>query len=209
MTRELVIFDLDGTLVKLMHDQDKLNSLRMLVTEEIEKSSFVDKGMIRGGVFGLYRLLETHSMEDKSIRVKIRNYIDRYELGCAAEAELREEIYSAIPDLKKCGAIIGMITNNGRACVDKLFTLGIIQEREFDMIITRDEMDKIKPDSWSLTQMIDLAKGRPDNIFFVGDSMNDSEMANAYNAIKNGNVKWIDARDISTAEMLKWRITNG
>jgi len=147
---EAVIFDLDGTLIHLPVDYDKLFA-------EFKKIMHVDN---------VQPVTEVISQLDEKTRQQVFREWDRTELAAAANITINKEgmeIYKRFSMKPKA-----LVTMQGNAVVENIFAQ---LKLSFDIIITREN-------SLSRQKQLEVAaeklKTRFDSILFVGNTGNDA-----------------------------------
>jgi HAD superfamily hydrolase (TIGR01549 family) len=146
---EAVIFDLDGTLIHLPVDYERL-------IREFEKVAHVES---------FHPLLEVVSKLDEATRVKVFKVWDLAELAAAPKTTVNNEgmnLYDSFAKKPKA-----LVTMQGKALVAAMLEkLGLT----FDVVLTRE-------DSLSRTEQLKTASqklnARLENVLFVGNSEND------------------------------------
>lgn len=165
MSKPLVLFDLDGTLVNLNPGRSALDELRNEVFEFAERHGVVPSTR---SIFGMYEELRESGLGGRASA-----------LISAAELIWAEE--SAVPlfDLASIRPAVpwGIVTNNGAAAVAALLDQGTLFDAPPVCVVSRDNDLPLKPDSAPLKRAIDLAGGLSnfDSCTYVGDSAADAE----------------------------------
>jgi len=149
---EAFLFDMDGTLIRM-----KLNFKKMRA--DLEK--------IIGNVEG--HILESISkIEDKELRKKALEYIGRQEKEAAEKSEIIDGSIESLKYLKERTIKIGIITRNNRESTllsaKKTKILDYI-----DVIISRDDVEKVKPDSMHIEIALEKLNADPKKTVVVGD----------------------------------------
>jgi HAD superfamily hydrolase (TIGR01549 family) len=147
---EAVIFDLDGTLIHLPIDYEKLFQ---------EFKSIMHTGNVQP-------LTETISKLDKNTRQQVFRVWDKTELAAAANITINEqgiEIYKSFSQKPKA-----LVTLQGKAVVKNIFAqLGL----SFNVTVTReDSLNRAE----QLEGAAEKLKTRFDSVLFVGNTENDS-----------------------------------
>ncbi|MBW1960527.1 MAG: HAD-IA family hydrolase [Deltaproteobacteria bacterium] len=161
-----VLFDFDGTLTKP----------GALDFPEFKKSVGcpVDKPVLE--------FIDTLSNPNE--KSKAMAALDRFELKAATSAEPNqgaEEIISYLKSKKLC---IGIISRNSRRAIDRAFqNFNSVGSFDFDLIFSRDEPVKPKPDPQGILLAAKKLNVNVDQIMVVGDYHFDIEAGNAAGAV--------------------------
>lgn len=193
----IYLFDLDGTLLHLNLPIKALNVLRERMFEYIIRH--VDIPATRS-IFGMYReALRTESFPATAI-AKLRSMIDEVECKNCQSLKQNSDLVRAVGRLRRAGAKIGLVTTNGRRVVEQLMSEGHLNRADFDISITRDDVEEIKPSPEPLRKALYLIGAtNNDEVFFVGDSHVDEESAISHNT--NGSPRII-FRNVRTFALL-------
>ena len=175
MTRA-VIFDLDGTLVSFHFD---VQGSRRALLEELSRRGFglsvsnlslptqeildaakrqVDSGVVRAD-FG-------------EVRRVLYGILDEFELNGSQKSEPFSDTKETLGELKRSGTRLAVVTNSGRTA-----TIALLRRTQlldfFEFVLTRDDVDRIKPDPDGLLNAISRLELPPTEVLFVGDSVLD------------------------------------
>ncbi len=169
----IVVFDLDGTLVELKLD---INTIKKRIAEIANHLGIEmhDKESIQ-------ELIEKANLtlsgeEYRRFREQVFELMAENEKRAAENAKAREDIAYILEKMKKLGYRLAVVTNTHRsAAVESLTKTGLIQF--FDAIVTRDDVERMKPRPDLLLKVSEKMKTTPNNIIYVGDSINDYRAA--------------------------------
>ena len=144
MKLEAVIFDYDGTLVRLNIDFDALR-------REVENSLIgygVDPGRLQGGYIlemidqGSTLISKENPSEAKSFYHEAHKLVRDHELMAAGNGEMLPGVTNTLIKLTEGGIKVGIITRNCKEAV----RLGFPHiERFCDVFIPRDDIARVKP----------------------------------------------------------------
>lgn len=155
-----VVYDLDGTVVRLAVDWDA-------ATDEVA-SIFRDAGVEPPG--DLWTMLDVAVEHD--IADPVEEVVARHERQGARDS-IR---LPAADDLGDCDRPIGICSLNAEsACRIALDEHGL--EADVDAVVGRDTVERRKPDPEPLLATIDRLSVRPSEVLFVGDTETDAETA--------------------------------
>jgi len=172
---DLIIFDLDGTLVKFTCSlteakkcvSNLLASLGISLPFDVANKPFQD---IFDEIANQAR--KTGSLDLDYIMAQINDIIDFYEMQAATSTTIFEEARDVLDALKENGLKIALVTNNGRKAtrfVLKRFSL----EKFFDIIVTRNDGLRLKPYPDGVLWVLDKVGAHKTRTLFVGDSVID------------------------------------
>ena len=173
-----VAFDLDGTLIDLPVDIEKARA-------EIT-ALFAERGYnepmrpILDAINKAAATVATHDTEIFPLIIKARAILDAAEVEAAKNATPRPGALEAIKHLTKRSIPLGIVTNNGRACVPlALESLGCHWQ---DFIIsTRDDVRRPKPAPDGLIRIASSIGKKGQDMWYIGDSPVDVSAAVAAN----------------------------
>lgn len=169
-----VLFDLEGTLVQTPWEDPqhvlefRLETKRKLlelaiplgILEGIERSTLM-RNKASEYVKENFSKTDAHRFHQEMAR-----FLKHYELDAARNSKLFPETLSALEDLKKHGIKIGLVTNTSREAADTVFRLHGLS-KYFDAVITRDEVEMLKPDPEGL--LLAMKRLGAESFFMVGD----------------------------------------
>ncbi len=176
---DTVLFDFEGTLVDFQW------RLKEAVDEVIVT---LEKEGCPSNLFGInpsYTHIFNKSVElvpcSKDIQSsKILNIVssifDFYDSDALTRWQLHPHTMEVLNELKEDSFKLGLVTNIGERAILKAmdkFKLSKI----FDVIITRNDVTRLKPDPEGLNSAIEKLNANTEKIVFVGDSYNDIEAA--------------------------------
>ncbi len=178
------IFDVDGTLVTLNVDGDKLRSA---MAGELNKLgfdiSFIQAGGYTQDIIDKAKLqIELGEVEADFEKVKATLYrvLDELELRWNEKSEPIDGITEVLTDLRRRhgGAKLATLTNSGRAPSDLLLRKYDLLKL-FDYTFTRDELPFMKPRPEAILHAL-AAMGVPKGeALYIGDSVVDVRAAKA------------------------------
>lgn len=158
---DAVVYDLDGTLVRLMVDWEAVErDLASLLTESEHDPAELDA----------WELLA--AAEEVGLGEPAEYTISAYERAGASDAvrlDTAAEVTSWDVPVGVCSL------NCEAACRIALETVGLLEEMA--VVIGRDSHSRRKPDPGPLLAALDAMDARPDHSLFVGDSSSDEVTA--------------------------------
>ncbi|MDO4287818.1 MAG: HAD-IA family hydrolase [Eubacterium sp.] len=169
---DLIIFDLDGTLV------DSAADIVATVQYIIKKYEFEPKSddFIRSCIGGGARnvLLKSlgqdkEALIDKEILPLFKKY---YEENCAVYTGLYPKVKAILEYYQKINKPMALATYKIRTATEKIMTtLGI--DKYFDFLVTADDVKNPKPDPECIQKILNYYQMRPEQAILVGDTKTD------------------------------------
>jgi carbamoyl-phosphate synthase large subunit len=169
---KLIVFDFDGTLVDLPIDYSSLRA---------ELRKFFQSFEITSSFRPLLQSIEQCSNnvkqnfgEEEGMKVYEMSYkiLEKFELMGSEKAELLPNVKNVLEKLKNNNIKLAIFSRTGRKCIlNGLNKFGL--EKYFDLIVSRDDVKKVKPDTEGLKKIMAHFNLRPEEILFVGDDVLD------------------------------------
>jgi len=163
---DTVLFDFDGTLVEIDIDFDGMrrgvNSLGL----EYGVSSDPDLYVLESLEDIFDKLMQRQVKQAEQFRRRANKLIVDIELEAAAEARVMPGADKVLRKLKDRGTRIGIVTRNCRPAVMKSLEIAGFAH---DTLLTRDDVERVKPDPQHLLDALDLLDSKPEKALMVGD----------------------------------------
>jgi len=163
---DTVLSDFDGTLVEISID---FAQMRRGVT-----SLGLEYGVSSGS--GLYvlesledifgKLLRQDGNKAKEFRQRAEKLIVDIEMEATAGSRTMPGADKALRELKDRGIKVGIVTRNCRSAVMKVMEMADLAH---DLLLTRDDVEKVKPDPQHLLDALSLLNSKPERAVMVGD----------------------------------------
>lgn len=157
---------MDGTLVKFKLD---FNHLKKTTKEKLEeKGIYLEfKGSLIETMKSLKPLFNEEREYEEFIE-NIKNEMVQHELEASEQAEAFSRSKELLDILKSSGKSIGVVTrNNKEASIKTLEVSGLIGY--MDVIITRDDVEKVKPDPQHVEVAIKYLDKKAEDTVVIGD----------------------------------------
>ena len=163
---DAVLFDFDGTLVEIDIDfvemRRRVNSLGM----EYGVSPDPDLYVLESLDDVSNKLLEQDGNRASQFRRRAKKLIIDIELEAAAGARVMPGVHEVLGKLKDRGNKVGIVTRNCRPAVMRSLEIaGFV----YDALLTRDDVEKVKPDPQHLLDALNIMDGKPETALMVGD----------------------------------------
>lgn len=166
-----VAFDLDGTLLSLPVD---IAAVRRAIADACGGAIAPEE---MRPVLARIDELAARGLAD---RAALRALVDAGELAAAARATAVPGAAETLAALGARGVPLGLVTNNGRACVaGALATAGLGALDAFAAVITRDDVALPKPDPEGVMRAARALLPDGGTLCYVGDSPLDEQAARA------------------------------
>jgi HAD superfamily hydrolase (TIGR01549 family) len=167
-----VFFDLDGT---ILNNTFKAKEAKTAVIERITELGLDTRNIsIDDTVKSMLEKAEAQVQKGgrltrESLRKNLSAVLDRFDVEALSESKLTKGATHVMCELKKSGVKVGLVSNSGSKGVElalKKFDLA----RFFDLVITRDDVKRIKPNGDCIRKALSTLGYRPNDAAYVGDS---------------------------------------
>ncbi len=170
MTKKLVVFDLDGTLVDTLGDvisalNTALESFNLPVYNPNDLIPFFGQGI---------QELVQHAVKNSDIPINdvVAEFRKQYLSNIVVNSKPYDGIIELLASLEKQGVPMAILTNKQeRQAKALLLELGL--SRYFDPIAGPDTYDSYKPDPRGLLEVAKYHGFEPENVIMIGDSETD------------------------------------
>lgn len=173
-----LVFDFDGTMCRLFKNYN-LSQVVEELHEKMKSYGFdypLDKDAFE--IFEFIGAQKTLTVEQKTeLYVEMNAVLVSAETEAVKSCELVNGVAEVLPALKKSGYKIGVATNNSRECVSSFLDLycGGLDIPVVGRSGSNPEL--MKPNSWSLTEVLKDMNCAIKNAIFFGDNRRDYECA--------------------------------
>jgi 2-phosphoglycolate phosphatase len=182
---ELVVFDLDGTLIDSAGDlQQAVNHIFSLhgfptLAEEVV-GSFIGHGIDNLVIKSLKHVKKYQDLKDKEVFDICLQIKTSYEKDCLSKTILCDGALELLETLSFIGKKLVVCTNKPEKIANKILTgLGI--GKFFDFVVGGDTCGVLKPDPTVLQFILDKSGFSNSECVFIGDSKTDAVLANSCN----------------------------
>jgi len=177
-----VLFDLEGTLVQTIEDDEEaVRTFRAGTREKL-----VELGVPRGELEGLVgaTLMRNKAIdyvgkhfskeEARKFHAEVDRFMKDYEMQWAENSRIFPDTLPALRKLESIGCRMGVVTNTSRDAANReLSKHGI--GKFFEVVVTREDVRKLKPDPEGIA--LATRKLGANGFFFVGDLIHDLRAA--------------------------------
>lgn len=179
---ELILFDLDGTLVDSVPDLaqavDRMLQAIDLPVAGIEAvRDWVGNGaamLVRRALAGAMRPQEDDSRFEQAYQLFLQYYAE----ATADRSELYSGVEQTLQDLNASGVRMGVVTNKPIQFTDSMLS-GFALAEYFDVVLGGDSLPQKKPSPEPLLHAMQLCGVSPEQTLMVGDSKTDVAAARA------------------------------
>jgi HAD superfamily hydrolase (TIGR01549 family) len=167
-----VFFDLDGT---ILNSTFKAKEAKTAVIERIAELGLDTRSISIGDTVESIlekaeaQVLKGGRLSRESLRKNLSAVLDRFDVEALSESELTKGATHVICELKKSGVKVGLVSNSGSKGV-KLALKKFDLDRFFDVVITRDDVKRIKPNGDCIRKALSTLGYRQNDAAYVGDS---------------------------------------
>ncbi|MEM3065738.1 MAG: HAD-IA family hydrolase [Nitrososphaerota archaeon] len=173
------IFDLDGTLIefKLRVKDAKLEIISRLRELGLDSGNLSPEDSIQ-------TLISKATTIDGIVRKELNEFVrrevfkvmEKFELEAASAPSPRNDALKTLTSLKSMGIMVAVATNSCRKAA--LLALQKCDMTAYvDLVVTRDDVEKIKPSNDLLKKAISLLGVSSEEVVYIGDSTYDVEAA--------------------------------
>ena len=166
---ELVIFDLDGTLIDSHFDRvgARLSIIELLKERGIDPSPLRIEDPLQ-------RYIDLARRKNLLDEVKI--ILDEYEITAFSQSEPKEGLYDVLNFIRERELKMGLLTNAGRRATEYALTRFDLKSY-FNAVVTRDDCYRMKPNPDGIILLISMLGCDKNETAFVGDTALDVEAA--------------------------------
>ena len=172
-----VLFDFEGTLVDFQWKTEE--ALREALAA-LETLGFDEDAFRRHDYSTLFNKAVDESerlgLPIELVREKIGEVYDRFDMDAVQRWAPKNDAKYVLENLMKEGVLTGLVTNAGRKAIS-LLVERFDFKRLLSVVITRNDVGKLKPHGESILKAIDALQFGKRRILFVGDSVTDIRAA--------------------------------
>ncbi len=173
---QLIVFDLDGTLIQSNIDYMGIrDEVRQLLEDLVPPDEYQIIKDTPTTILNLVELVKTKDTQG-GLFEKAWLIVEEAERVGYEEAKIDDDIHSTLSKLQLENFKIAIFTNNSRKLTDygmKKFELN----QYTDVVITRDDVEEAKPNPEGLVKIMNHFNKSTEQTIFIGDSWLDAETA--------------------------------
>jgi phosphoglycolate phosphatase len=176
-----LIFDLDGTLIKLTLPLESMRSAakefyiqKGLPSDLLEPADGISSSTAKAKEYFLSNGMSKKEWDD--MQEELDEIMSAYERSSAKDVTLIDGVLDTINEITSIGIRAAVLTNNSRHAMDIIMKY-IPLEDYFEVIHTRHEAPTPKPYPDGLLNLIKILGLEPQDVIYVGDAMIDGVAA--------------------------------
>jgi HAD superfamily hydrolase (TIGR01549 family) len=173
-----VIFDLDGTLLRLDVDIEEVRQRLGALFGPHGVTAPFRPILVR--IPAAAREAATRGADETAMRRAGFAILDEWEVRAAESARARPGAAAVLEALAGRGVRLGLVTNNGRACLAPALASAGLRGDLFAATVTRDDVPLPKPDPAGIVQV--AAALGVDDVWYIGDHQIDVDAGRAARA---------------------------
>jgi len=175
-----VIFDFDGTIVELSID---FKRIRERILNEAKKRKLKIPKKNYPVLELLEKIKELNKKEGKDFYSTGHKILKEEEIRACKKTKPKEGVLELLKKLKENGIKIGIITRN---CKDVVFEVVNKFNIPYDVILTRDDVEKVKPDPFHIKKTLEKLNLKKEDVLIAGDHPFDVRCGKKLNLITCG-----------------------
>jgi len=178
----VILFDLEGTLVQSIEsNQEAILEFRSETRKKLLSLGIPPKkleGVIASTLMRniAFEYVEENFSEEelKRFHDELDEFLKNYELRWAGWSRIFLDTVPSLQQLKETGYKMGVVTNTSREAANRILSAHELRAF-FDVIVTREDVKKLKPDPQGIRFALEKLKER--YFFFIGDLVHDARAA--------------------------------
>lgn len=176
--RRVILFDLDGTLIRTSFPSTKAKTAVLKKLGELG----VDVTNVSSTQTMMEILNEARTTAQESGTAQaetdreVSNVLDRFDVAPLSNARLRRGVRTFLDSLVRKGFRLGLVTSAGRKGVDMALNR-LKLESYFSVVVTRNDVQSMKPSGEGIRKAVRILGCNGADVAFVGDSWVDIRAA--------------------------------
>ncbi|MXR19080.1 HAD family hydrolase [Halobacterium bonnevillei] len=178
MTLDVIVFDLDGTLVQLDFTGEGMQTVRSNL-QDVFKQFGVEYEFRPLLVDLTSALEEVAEQTDEETTQRVRNdafnQVEAMERDAVSRQHIYEDASTTVRRVAASDTTLAIATNNTREAAERAIDAANFPDP--DILVAIDDVDKPKPDSEMINELIERLDSEPTSLAIVGDRPGDAESA--------------------------------
>jgi HAD superfamily hydrolase (TIGR01549 family) len=167
-----IFFDLDGTIIKSTF---KAKEAKIAIIQRTAELGVDTRGISMDDTVADMlqkaeaQIVKKGKLSRECLRKNLSTILDKFDVEALSESELAKGATYVICELKKSGIKVGLVSNSGSRGI-KLALKRFGLDGFFDVVITRDDISRLKPSGDCLRKALSILRIHQSAAAYVGDS---------------------------------------
>lgn len=163
---DTVLFDFDGTLIDIKIDFVRMKNEVLSLGQEYGISPEPDLYILEAIDYISNVLQQKYESLAKAFKQQATQILIEIEVNATSTSKAFPSANETLKLLRNKGIKVGIVTRNCRPAVLKSSEMAGF---EYDLLLTRDDVEKVKPDPQHLLDALDILGSDPQKAIMVGD----------------------------------------
>lgn len=179
MTKQAILFDLDGTLIDTAPDFIRIIRAMCEKYNHAAPTDTAIRSQVSAGARAMVRLMfddELHNVNDDDPRLLAyrQEFLDLYQADICVDSRLFAGLDALLLELEQRGVAWGIVTNKPRYLAEELLAKLALDTR-CSVLVCPEDVAMTKPDPEGLLMACDTLNVKPKNALYIGDHVRDIE----------------------------------
>lgn len=179
-----VIFDLDGTLIDYKYHAETAREaiIAQLKSMGFNISLMNSRQPTQIIMANAYDQIAKGAakISREGLKERLYSMLDTFDMEAYSTSDIKPQALPVMREIKGKGYLLGLFTNSGSKTV-KMTLEKYQMGNYFDAVVTRDDVEELKPSGVGLKKMLERLRIEPSEAIYVGDSWIDIAAARATN----------------------------